>query len=70
MKFVHNLQPIGANKVKLQHDQDNEAASNCPCCHAHIETQLHMLQCTLNPARVKASIAAITSATKKGEGTN
>ena len=69
MKFVHNLQPIGANVAKIHPNQDDAAKSKCPCCLEYIETQLHLLQCTRNPARAKA-ITAIASASKKSEVTN
>jgi Reverse transcriptase (RNA-dependent DNA polymerase) len=71
MKFVHNLQPIGANQTKIQSAQDEEAkkSDKCPCCLNQVETQFHLLQCKSNPAREKA-IKALTNATKKSDGTN
>jgi hypothetical protein len=67
MKFVHDLQPLGANLRKI-YRSTNEDISKCPCCRQHDETQLHLLQCQSNPARVKA-ITAMKTSTRKSDGT-
>lgn len=67
MKFVHNLQPIGANQERIIRHQD-DSMFKCPCCRAHDETQQHLLLCACNPARAKA-IKALQTASKKSDGT-
>ena len=71
MKFVHDLQPLGVHQEKVHRSSGtvNELTMQCPCCRAASETQLHMLQCTSNPARQKALIA-LRKASHKGDGTD
>jgi hypothetical protein len=68
MKFVYDLQPLEAHQVKVHGSMKNELMHQCPCCHAALETQTHMLQCIHNPARSKALMAFRTEI-RKGDGT-
>jgi hypothetical protein len=57
MKFVHDLQPLGSQKQKLQQHLISPELTQCPCCRkCEPETQNHMLQCPQNPLR-KESLA-------------
>ncbi len=44
MKFIHDIQPLGHNRVRRTTIADPKL-SLCPCCKTANETQLHMLTC-------------------------
>ena len=67
MKFVHDLQPLGTHKARVQRSSD-DSVSLCPCCNNHLETQVHLLLCSKNPARAKA-VTTLQTACRKSDGT-
>ena len=67
MKFVHDIQPLGTHKARIQRSSDDNI-SLCPCCNKHLETQVHLLLCSQNPARAKA-MTTLKNVCRKSDGT-
>ena len=67
MKFVHDIQPLGTHKARIQRSSDDRI-SLCPCCAKHLETQVHLLLCSQNPARAKA-MTTLQNVCRKSDGT-
>ena len=67
MKFVHDIQPLGTHKARIQRSSD-DSITLCPCCNKHLETQVHLLLCSQNPARAKA-MTTLQNVCRKSDGT-